>query len=339
MTSQKVRKSVVLRAQLAAKWKDTALKSCDVVNPSAASAPVSLHRGVLNMVRSSFLSALLASTAILLAPGYGAMAADIAPEPEPLADWTGFHIGIGGGYGTALHDGFTFIEGSYDDFDIDGDDQDFFLEDTFDDLGDEGGILTIEGGFDLQLGERFVAGIQGDFTWTNFDSNTDATMCYEVDLNGTDDSSLCANTALNVEIDHMWTIAGRFGFLSSPETLWYGLVGWTHADVDARHTITFANDPDPAEARVASGFVDDDENLDGLTFGGGVETLLSDAISLKLEYRYTDLNSLDFSDDFDLSSGEGNEHFRVFSEEEEEGAGYDFDTRIQTIRLVLSWRF
>jgi outer membrane immunogenic protein len=277
--------------------------------------------GIVVVSRESFMSTrkfTLAGvvTASFIAVSWPAVAADIAAPIEPATDWTAFHIGIGGGYGAVLHDGNAHVE-SDREYTICTEDcsEDFFdLAIDLDDLGDEGGILTVEGGFDFQLADRFVIGVLGDFTWANFDSSANVESCGGICL-----PSLGAS--IGVELDDMWTIAGRFGFLSSPDTLWYGLVGWTHADVDVSGSF------EEYSVIVSEGFsFEDDESLDGITAGAGVETMLTDHLSLKLEYRYTDLDSISGLETFkyDRAGGEFE---------------YDFDTTVQTIRAVLSFRF
>jgi outer membrane immunogenic protein len=253
-------------------------------------------------------------TASFIAVSWPAVAADISAPVEPLADWTGFHIGVGGGYGAVLHDGDASVDGTGGP--VDDDTEDFFLGVDLDDLGDEGGILTVEAGFDFQLADRFVIGILGDYTWANFDSSASVEAC----------AGICIpnfGASIGVELENMWTIAGRFGFLSSPDTLWYGLVGWTHADVDfsgAFDVYLLSEDP------VFS--FEDGDSLDGITAGAGVETMLADNLSLKLEYRYTDLDSISGLETFRYGRGEDDDEF-----------AYDFDTTVQAIRAVLSFRF
>ena len=98
------------------------------------------------------------ATAGFLALGSGVLAADL--PPEPVATWTGFHIGIGGGYGSVLHDGFAEVVAEVDD-----EDEDLYNLLDFNDLGDEAGLGTIEAGFDWQANENFVLGIFGDLPW------------------------------------------------------------------------------------------------------------------------------------------------------------------------------
>ena len=45
-----------------------------------------------------------------------------------------------------------------------------------------------------------------------------------------------------------------------------------------------------------------DTNADGFRLGAGIEQLFGPNLYGKLEYRYSNYNNLDFSDDFDLDS-------------------------------------
>jgi outer membrane immunogenic protein len=254
-----------------------------------------------------------------------ANAADMEPIVEEPASWTALHIGIGGGYGAALHDGSSEVDGGLGF--ISGGGTGFFLGDSFDDMGDRSGLLTVEAGFDWQASDRFVLGILGDFTWTNFDSNSDAASC----VSNIGEDGFCVGSFTNVDVDNMWTIAGRFGFLSSPSTLWYGLAGWTRVNADARTRVLIGEDLDFVDAIDFS--AGKDGHLDGFTVGAGVESMLTEALSLKLEYRFTDLG------DFNYDGGGGGAGPGDIGGG---GAGIDVeidDTTIQTIRAVLSWRF
>jgi outer membrane immunogenic protein len=272
-------------------------------------------------------------TAVFMAAGSTAMAADIAPEPESAADWTGFYVGAGGGYGAALHDGQSVADGfvrinpegeKSEDFAIN-----FFLLDQFDDLGDVAGLVTVQGGFDFQLGSSLVAGIFGDFTWTGFESKSSA-----VSETATEAQEFEVSSFTRIEVDDMWTVGGRLGFLSSEDTLWYALGGYTRASIDARHRLEL--DAEEVEPQGGTGFVDleegDKDSVDGFTVGAGVESRLWESFSLRLEYRYTDLGN------FGFSYAEGD-----FSDGEIIGGGAEidvkFDTTIHSIRGVLSWRF
>jgi outer membrane immunogenic protein len=228
------------------------------------------------------------------------------PGAEGITSWSGFHAGIGGGYGTALHEvGAVDGHASY------------VLIDDFDALGDSSGLLTGEAGFDLQLSDRFVLGVLGDFTWANFDSSF-AVSC------STAPSDPCIGSRGSLELENMWTLAGRLGLASSPRTLWYGVFGWTHADFDAS-----MKTPNSGAAQLV-GRLDPSSPRDGdrhgITLGLGIESALTDVFSLKLEYRYTDFDSVDGSEaESDISSAVV-EDAKITSS-------------VQTVRGVLSWRF
>jgi opacity protein-like surface antigen len=96
------------------------------------------------------------------------------------------------------------------------------------------------------------------------------------------------DASLTTEIDNMWSIGGRIGFLSSPDTLLYGLLAYSQADVSAIGNFTVTNG---AGATVASLTNEADLDADGITVGAGMETKLAEQMSLKFEYRYTDLDS------------------------------------------------
>lgn len=271
-------------------------------------------------------SLLCVSAAIVIGLGSSAMAADIAVDSEPLADWTSLRIGIGGGYGMVLHDGFLEAEGEVEN----GTTEDFDVFLDLNDIGDEAALGTVEVGFDFQLGERIVFGIQGDYTFTKFDSEASDFTCRDQASND------CTGLRANLETDDMWTVAARLGFLSSPETLWYGLIGWTSAKVNARGQLLAAvNDDEPLELDEWDIFSDDDR-VDGITFGGGIETMLTQNFTLKLEGRYTKFG--DIKDSVVFASGDELELDGDFLEAEVDEYHYDFDSSMLSVRAVLSWR-
>src|SRR5690349_10768547 len=97
--------------------------------------------------------ALAALAAIFMAAP--AVAADVAPPPPEAFNWTGFHIGVGGG------GNFVFVDEdptSYVDSYEDCCGYYYQYGDHSGELGKADFFGTIEGGFDYQLGSSFVAG-------------------------------------------------------------------------------------------------------------------------------------------------------------------------------------
>jgi outer membrane immunogenic protein len=75
----------------------------------------------------------------------------------------------------------------------------------------------------------------------------------------------------SVTLKGAWAFGLRAGVLLTPKLLAYGKYGWTQAEASA----TFDNLP----------------TLDGRVLGAGLESLLSDNLTLKIEYRATDLGN------------------------------------------------
>lgn len=271
----------------------------------------------------SFRIAALASAALsglaVLAP---LQAADIyaPPPPAPVApvmNWTGFYIGAGGGGNFLFADSYTAVDFFGGKPQLTSD-HDFFADAELSaDLSDVGGFGTVQGGFDWQFGDRFVAGVFGNYDFGKTRASHSWSAAPYCD-------GFCEGLRARVTLEDSWAVGGRLGFLSSESTLWYGLVGYTQAKIkgEAGH--------EGGGLRLASDHGDYQYSWsdwqDGLVVGGGVETLLTDAISLKMEYRYTDYESFGGKD--------GIEDIYYGTEQVAE-----FDPEVHSIRGVVSWRF
>lgn len=147
--------------------------------------------------------------------------------------------------------------------------------DTADDEGDEtveGAALGIGLGYDFDLG-GVVLGIEGEYVESTGEQDSDETI-----------DGLNLNSRL--EIGRDLYIGARAGFRAAPSTLVYGKIGYTNTSVESQ----YASDSDEFEF---------DTNVDGWRLGAGIEQLFAPNLYGKLEYRYSNYNSLDFSDDFD----------------------------------------
>lgn len=256
-----------------------------------------------------------------------ARAADVVAPPE--FSWTGFHIGAGGGAGWNLYDAET--EFCHDDtinepvFQCgDGGDpslRDFVDSLSADDLGAFYGLLTVEAGFDYDFG-GFVLGILGNY---DFNGDNDA----EAENNNTETDGDFTDHSIRAELDDTWFLGARAGFTTggifgnaNNTSLIYVLGGYTWANGKAETSLDFQCCAGDHSGDLA---VDEDGSVDGWTLGGGIETMIWDAVSLKLEYRH------DFLDDIDWD---------VCDDEEcgqRETGKVDFSR--DTVRAVLSWRF
>lgn len=119
---------------------------------------------------------------------------------------------------------------------------------------DQSGLLgSLYAGFNWQMG-RAVLGVEADIGTGDF---------------GADTSVL--NSSLNV----IGSLRGRAGFLLTPALLVYGTAGVAWADMDFK----------------VVGDSTQSETFFGYQYGAGAEMAVSDNVSLRLEYIYTDLDA------------------------------------------------
>jgi outer membrane immunogenic protein len=264
----------------------------------------------MNKLNSSVALAALAAIS-MAAP---AIAADVAPPPPEPYNWTGFHIGAGGGGNFVFvdEDPSAYVDGACCGYHIEGDHSG--------DLGKADFFGTIEAGFDYQLGSSFVVGIFANYDFGKAKlKNTSNADLYE-------DSSFRGDGTFETEyeVGDSWAIGGRLGFLATDNALIYVLGGYTEADIKAESTIEASDSyPYPYYHTSENGWED------GWFVGGGIEALLMDNISLKAEYRFNDYgtvknNNYDFIDSQYLRDA---------------GNDQEADVTVHSVRAVLSYRF
>ena len=103
----------------------------------------------------------------------------------------------------------------------------------------------------------------------------------------------------------------------------FGLVGWTWADIDTDFRIRDENDEGIFHNS-------DNFNANGISFGGGVEWKFTDNLSIRGEYRFTDLDNFDNNGHFALDCGSYDCEFRHRN---------DIDLDVQRVLFTLNWRF
>jgi outer membrane immunogenic protein len=134
-------------------------------------------------------------------------------------------------------------------------------------------------GYRIQFG-TMVAGIEGDI---NAKSGSSSYAAY--DANHYRAESF--NGSVNQGMDG--SVRGRFGFLVTPWTLVHGTGGVAFGNVSgtfgyAAHEIDVC-----APCASVTGGGSWSTTRTGATGGAGIETLITQSLTLRLEYRYTDL--------------------------------------------------
>jgi outer membrane immunogenic protein len=245
-----------------------------------------------------------------------AFAADIA-DIEPIYNWTGFYVG--GGIGVAFAD-FDVDTKSCDDINLTGNcnnegpeapkgDGSFELYNT--DFSDTGILGTVQAGFDFQLGDSIVVGIMGDATWPDIDDDKFHHVEYLQEFTDT------AGQEWKAEIDAMYTIAGRLGFLIQPEMLVYALGGWTWADMKTHYFEGCGGDGGCDDINAS-----EKDTVDGFTVGGGFEMMFASHWTGRLEYRFTDLDDVE-----------------LFGQTDPYSAETKTDTEVHQIRATINFKF
>jgi outer membrane immunogenic protein len=232
------------------------------------------HRLSLSKLRSTMVARnftatmIIAIAAILFVPGIsdaqGLKDGSLSPE---TTSWTGIYIGAGGGFNSLVSE----FEGrpgpSVTDPGAAG------AHASFDGLGSSGGFGTVVLGADYQLNARWVAGVFGEYDFEALGSNA------SVDIPGI---PLTARASLDVQ--GKASVGARLGYLFSSDTLWYVAGGYSRVSLSDVTLKVVGSDPDiSATINVPS--------LSGAFVGAGAETRITEHLSLRAEYRYTDFGS------------------------------------------------
>jgi outer membrane immunogenic protein len=199
------------------------------------------------------------SLAVLTFSSVSAHAADMPvkamPMAAPVASWTGFYLGAGGGYGMFDSDHTSSLDG-------------FVLPQST--IGGKGWFGTVQVGGDYQFAERWVVGAFGDFDFS--------------DIKGTA-SELISTSKFPLNQRNAYAAGGRIGYLVTPQILSYVDGGYTHANFNGG-SLTFAIAPFPA-----TGFFVPNQGHDGYFLGAGTEIMVARGWFVKSEYRYARYDS------------------------------------------------
>jgi outer membrane immunogenic protein len=178
-----------------------------------------------------------------------------------------------------------------------------FDERLFDfNAGNDGFFGTVIVGWDWQISPRWVFGVFADYDFLDQSNNHRAFGDF---------------FQQSIDVNNVWAIGARLGWLSSASTLWYVTGGYTQLDIE--HHPRFADFSGPG-FRTSS-----DSQIDGYFVGVGVDTRLAASNwFLRLEYRFSDFDtaSARIKDDF------GDVDFRI-----------NADAQSHSARLTLTYKF
>ncbi len=272
----------------------------------------------------------------MVTPAFAADLYEPPVTPRPAPTWTGFHIGGGGGYGSAVYDeridfncfGCTSSENQENAPLFQGLGVDVLNIFLGSELGAEGGFGTIEGGYDFQFGDHFVLGILGSYDWSDikYDAKLGAGVCFEPSCGpNAEDSVIEGELGLGYTLTakNTWSILGRFGYLLNPDVLAYIVAGYSETEMEGQLSGLLTGTD-----YIGYNY---DFTLKGLTLGGGLEAKLSPNIRAKLEYRYIDYDT--------LTESIGIPNFGEGDGDPRDSLALTTKASQQTVRAVVSYQF
>lgn len=235
----------------------------------------------------SLVVALAAATALVSLPAFagGPSTPTIEAEPASAAnpaaqDWTGFWVGAAVGMGFSTYD----IKGAVTPQTVPG--QGFAID--MPDFGGNGSTVALQLGYNRQMSSGLVWGLELDHRSTAIESQASFDLA-------TNQGSVGA--AVDYKPKSLTTLSGRLGWQPTPGTLLYGLAGATRARFEGT-TSAYLNGDDVSGSFGLS--------IPGLTVGLGMETMLGEHLSLKVDYRRTYLGDYSLVDtsfgDLDLNA-------------------------------------
>ena len=227
------------------------------------------------------------TVAAFLLLGGASIAADPMPPNTALVpssadfdsfDWSGFHVGIFGGYvSTSTSTELDSVDGLLLEADV----VNGALPGSVSGRT-SGAMLGLQAGYDQQFG-RYVLGIEGDVGW----ANADGTSEYRAIDPGTPFAPVFAGqetvTSFDTELSNLTTARLRAGIVAD-RALFYVTGGVAAGNV--------ANDYQIGVPGLGLGFGPWSEEgvLWGYTAGVGVEYAVTDTVTAKLEYLHYDLS-------------------------------------------------
>lgn len=230
-------------------------------------------------------------------------------------NWTGAYLGagLGGSYGfsdLAIQDS-AIKKGSVTEI------GEFGAQ-----AGRDSFLATVEAGYDYQVNNSFILGVLGNYDFT---SGSAGLASDSVKIDAKKGDSVNDVYGAGFDVGSSWAIGARAGVLLNPRTLFYGAGGFTQADIgvnasyQATQGVTGDNDWSASSKEWASGFF----------VGAGLESMLTEHVAAKLEYRFSRFDGISGSG-MSIPSKTGSYH---------EGVVSTGDVNVHAIRASLVWRF
>ncbi len=207
------------------------------------------------------LAAILASAGVAGAADLAVKAPVYKAPPVILSDWSGFYIGINGGYGW----GDSKFDAPWDVFPGD--------------IKSKGGVFGGHAGYNWQYG-KIVTGLEVDFDGADIKGTDSVPLCRDCNRPG--------SQSVAIKFDELATARARLGYAVLPDLLAYGTAGiaWGHSELTG--TVVQQN-------TLVSASADAFANNFGWAAGGGLEYHLGHGFIVRGEYLHYDFAKTTYS--------------------------------------------
>ncbi len=265
---------------------------------------------------------LLLSTALSLVAAGAVFAADLpntkeAPvfiPPPPPPTWTGFYLGVNGGYGgdrfVYPFDGSASVPDGDDDEDIGGNGNAHITSSGF--------LAGGQIGYNFQFpASNFVAGVEADIDWTSIRGNLGAAI--NASAGG---DTLTANADAGTHLQYLGTARVRLGYAFG-NVLPYVTGGFAYGQTSSYYNLNYDIDGDTGNYGASA-----QHFQTGWTAGAGLEYQITPNLTFKTEYLYVSLSPTtlySISGDIGDGSYDFNLHERTTVNIVRAGLNYKFD--------------
>jgi outer membrane immunogenic protein len=202
---------------------------------------------------------------------------DYAPSPSSLGyDWSGFYLGVAGGYFGAKTKNQSYLAV------YDPDDSMLFDDEGSFKMKPSGGVFGGYAGYNWQVpGSGFVVGVEGDYNGV-FGKKTKTLGSYSYTYVSNDQGDFVdmeGDVRLRRKVTSTWALRGRAGW-AIESFMPYLAGGWAGASMK-----TTLSDTNP----IGPGGRSKTHTYSGWTIGGGMDFLVTPNWTLGFDYQYKDL--------------------------------------------------
>jgi outer membrane immunogenic protein len=217
----------------------------------------------------------------------GASAADMAVKARPIAPpvwtWTGFYVGINGGWIESNNNTLTNVGTDTGPGGLGSLLNAGAIPVALTGFRNSGGMVGGTAGYNWQVDPNWVVGIEGDIDWVSAKRTFNTGFI-------TVPGFVPVETAYSREIDWLATFRGRVGYAVAPSFLLYGTGGFAFGQVRIGNQFICPTCAPPASTEASTTNANSSAEA-GWTVGAGAEWKFAPAWSVKAEYLYVDLGT------------------------------------------------